>query len=103
MFIKLSLSNRLTARRLGSFFIYGPHVGHTLLGFVCTAQCCRGGDRRLGSIPAHLGVLILGIGETFLVALGYSTFSNAFTFILLIIMLIVRPTGLFGEKIIDKV
>ena len=35
--------------------------------------------------------------------LGLATFSDAFTFALLIIILIVKPTGLFGEKVTDKV
>ena len=38
-----------------------------------------------------------------MVAFGYSTFSDAFTFLLLIIILLVRPTGLFGEAATDKV
>jgi branched-chain amino acid transport system permease protein len=37
------------------------------------------------------------------VAFGYSTYSDAFTFILLIVMLLFLPTGLFGEKIAEKV
>jgi len=58
----------------------------------------------IGSIPgAVVGGFILGIGETLLVALGYSTFSDAFTFAILIVMLLFRPTGLFGEKVTDKV
>jgi branched-chain amino acid transport system permease protein len=73
----------------------------SLPGLKCFVAAVLGG---IGSIPgAVLGGFILGIGETFLVAFGYSTFSNAFTFILLIVMLLVRPTGLFGEKNIDKV
>ncbi|MEG2604627.1 MAG: branched-chain amino acid ABC transporter permease, partial [Clostridia bacterium] len=35
--------------------------------------------------------------------LGLTTFSDAFTFVLLIVILIVKPTGLFGEKTTDKV
>ena len=35
--------------------------------------------------------------------LGLTTFSDAFTFALLIVILIVKPTGLFGEKATDKV
>ena len=35
--------------------------------------------------------------------LGLATFSDAFTFILLIIILVFKPTGLFGEKATDKV
>ena len=32
-----------------------------------------------------------------------STFSDAFTFVLLIVILVFKPTGLFGEKATDKV
>lgn len=72
-----------------------------LPGLKCFVAAVLGG---IGSIPgAMVGGFILGLGETALVALGYSTFSDAFTFVLLIIMLLVRPTGLFGEKVTDKV
>jgi branched-chain amino acid transport system permease protein len=73
----------------------------TLPGLKCFVAAVLGG---IGSIPgAVVGGFIIGICETFLVAFGYSTFSDAFTFILLIVILLFRPTGLFGEKIIDKV
>lgn len=73
----------------------------TLPGLKCFVAAVIGG---IGSIPgAVLGGFILGLGETALVALGYSTFSDAFTFVLLIIMLMFRPTGIFGEKVTDKV
>lgn len=73
----------------------------SLPGLKCFVAAVFGG---IGSIPgAVIGGFILGLGETALVALGYSTFSDAFTFILLILMLLVRPTGLFGEKTTDKV
>ncbi|MGX8706208.1 MAG: branched-chain amino acid ABC transporter permease, partial [bacterium] len=35
--------------------------------------------------------------------MGLAIFSDAFTFALLIVILAVKPTGLFGEKITDKV
>ncbi|MDI9520214.1 MAG: branched-chain amino acid ABC transporter permease [Bacillota bacterium] len=58
----------------------------------------------IGSIPgAVIGALIIGVSENLIKALGYSTFSDAFTFALLIFILLAKPTGLFGEKIIDKV
>ena len=41
--------------------------------------------------------------ENIIKGLGLSTFSDAFTFVLLIIILVVKPTGLFGEKTTDKV
>ena len=73
----------------------------TLPGLKCFVAAVLGG---IGSIPgAVVGGFILGIGETALVAMGYSTFSDAFTFAILIVMLLFRPTGLFGEKVTDKV
>ena len=58
----------------------------------------------IGSIPgAVAGAFLIGISEELIKGFGYSTFSDAFTFALLIIILIVKPTGLFGEKTTDKV
>ena len=72
-----------------------------LPGLKCFVAAVFGG---IGSIPgAVIGGFILGLGETALVAMGQSTFSDAFTFILLIVMLLISPTGLFGEKTTDKV
>lgn len=73
----------------------------TLPGLKCFVAAVLGG---IGSIPgAMVGGFAIGICETMLVALGYSTYSDAFTFLLLIVMLLFRPTGLFGEKTTDKV
>lgn len=58
----------------------------------------------IGSIPgAVVGAFIIGICENIIKGAGLTTFSDAFTFVLLIIILMVKPTGLFGEKNIDKV
>ena len=58
----------------------------------------------IGSIPgAVLGAFVIGICENIIKGLGWTTFSDAFTFALLIIVLCVKPTGLFGEKSTDKV
>ena len=73
----------------------------TLPGLKSFVAAVLGG---IGSIPgAMVGGFIIGLCETMLVAFGYSTFSDAFTFVLLILMLLVRPTGLFGEKATEKV
>ena len=77
-----------------------PYSG-SLPGLKCFVAAVIGG---IGSIPgAVIGGFIIGICETFLVAFGYSTFSDAFTFLLLIVILLVKPTGLFGEAANDKV
>ena len=58
----------------------------------------------IGSIPgAVIGAFIIGICENLIKALGYTTFSDAFTFALLIVILLFKLTGLFGEKISEKV
>ncbi len=72
----------------------------------------------IGSIPgAVIGAFIIGICESLIKGLdtifltqgiiteqiGFATFSDAFTFVLLIIILVFKPTGLFGEKQTDKV
>jgi branched-chain amino acid transport system permease protein len=58
----------------------------------------------IGSIPgAVIGAFIIGIAENFIKAVGLTTFSDAFTFALLIFVLIFKPTGLFGEVTHEKV
>jgi len=58
----------------------------------------------IGSIPgAVIGAFIIGICENLIKSTSFTVFSDAFTFALLIIILIFKPTGLFGEKATDKV
>lgn len=61
----------------------------------------------IGSIPgAVIGAFLIGICENFVKILpfeGATTFVDAFTFALLIVILVFKPTGLFGEKATDKV
>ena len=60
----------------------------------------------IGSIPgAVIGAFLIGICENIIKGLGsnWTIFSDAFTFVLLIIVLLVKPTGIFGEKATDKV
>ena len=58
----------------------------------------------IGSIPgAVIGAFLIGICESIIKGSDWSVFSDAFTFALLIVILVVKPTGLFGEKATDKV
>ena len=58
----------------------------------------------IGSIPgAVIGAFVIGISENLIKAAGYTAFSDAFTFALLIVVLLFKPTGLFGEKTAEKV
>ncbi len=79
-----------------------PSMG-VLPGLKCFIAAVVGG---IGDITgAVLGGFILGLGEILLVAflLFFSGYRDAFAFVLLIIILLVRPTGLMGEKIAEKV
>jgi len=58
----------------------------------------------IGSIPgAMLGGILLGLLETFAKAYISTQLSDAIVFGALIVVLIVRPTGLLGKKITEKV
>lgn len=56
-----------------------------------------------GSLPgAIVGGLLIGLVETFGAVYISSVYKDVFAFVLLIIFLVVRPQGVFGEKIADK-
>lgn len=58
----------------------------------------------IGSIPgAMLGGLLLGLFNAMIAGYISTTWAETFTFILLIIILIVKPTGILGEKTAEKV
>lgn len=58
----------------------------------------------IGSIPgAVCGALIIGVVESLSKAVGLADFSDVISFAILIIILVVKPTGLFGERTTDKV
>nr|WP_106781904.1 branched-chain amino acid ABC transporter permease [Lysinibacillus timonensis] len=58
----------------------------------------------IGSIPgAMVGGYVLGIVETIVSAVGYSLWRDAAAFVILIIILIVKPSGIFGKNAREKV
>lgn len=58
----------------------------------------------IGSIPgALIGGILLGIIEIFAKAYITTQLSDAIVFAVLIVVLVVRPTGLLGKKISEKV
>ncbi len=58
----------------------------------------------IGSIPgALLGGILLGIIEIFAKAYISTQFSDAIVFAVLIVVLLIKPTGLLGKKISEKV
>lgn len=79
-----------------------PMLG-VMPGLKCFIAAVIGG---IGNIKgAVIGGFILGLGEVFIVAFfpQLSGYRDAFAFIVLIIILFYKPTGLLGEKTTEKV
>jgi branched-chain amino acid transport system permease protein len=58
----------------------------------------------IGSLPgAMLGGLLIGVAESFTIGYLSSTYSNLLVFALLIIVMLVRPSGLLGRAQLQKV
>ena len=58
----------------------------------------------IGSIPgAMLGGFVLGLAETFTKGFISSQYSDAISFSILIIVLLIKPTGILGKKLRVKV
>jgi branched-chain amino acid transport system permease protein len=50
-----------------------------------------------------VGGLVMGTAETMVLGFGKSTFRDAIAFTILIIVLLVKPTGIMGSKVNEKV
>ena len=99
---------------IGSFLAAVTYTSGAMPGLKAFVAAVFGG---IGSIPgAVIGAFIIGICENIVkgleamlgvvginINLGLAAFSDAVTFALLIIILVVKPTGLFGEKATEKV
>ncbi|EJP30639.1 branched-chain amino acid ABC transporter, permease protein [Selenomonas sp. FOBRC9] len=58
----------------------------------------------IGILPgAVVGGIVLGIVEAFISGFGFSMFRDAAAFAILILVLLLRPAGIFGKNIKEKV
>ena len=85
---------------VSSYGFVGPYTG-SLPGIKAFVAAVLGG---IGSIPgAMLGGILLGIIESFSKAYISTQLADAIVFGVLILVLLVRPSGLLGRKKIEKV
>ena len=83
-----------------AFTVVEPYMG-TIPGLKAFIAAVLGG---IGSIPGALvGGLLIGLTETLTKAYIATTLSDAIVFAILIIILLVKPTGLLGKKVNEKV
>ena len=75
-----------------------------LMGFVAGLKAFTGAViGGIGSIPgAMLGGMLVGLAESFSSAYISSTFQNVIVFGVLVVVMLVRPTGLLGRPAIGK-
>jgi branched-chain amino acid transport system permease protein len=89
-------------------FLY-PALSHTrveplmgvLLGLKAFVAAVLGG---IGSIPgAMVGGVIMGVAEYAVIGFGQSDWRDAIAFVILILILLLKPAGIFGRAIPEKV
>ena len=84
---------------------FTPYIG-VMSGVKAFVAAVVGG---IGNIPgAAAGGFIMGLAESLVIAYGQdihipSTYSDAVAFAILIVILLLRPSGLFGKGIVEKV
>ena len=85
---------------IASYGFVGPYTG-SLPGIKVFVAAVLGG---IGSVPgAMLGGILLGIIESLSKAYISTQLADAIVFGVLIVVLLVKPTGLLGKKVIEKV
>ena len=84
---------------VGPIFFVTKEMG-AMIGLKAFCSAILGG---FGSVPgAILGGFFLGVIEVFASYYISSAYRDAFAFIILILVLLLRPQGFFGEKIAEK-
>ena len=77
-----------------------PTMG-SMLGLKAFVAAVLGG---IGSIPgAMIGGFVIGLLEALVTAVGLSTWKDGVVFAVLIVVLLVKPTGILGRQITEKV
>jgi len=77
-----------------------PYMGFQAGLFAFTAAVVGG----IGNLPGSVaGGLLIGLAESFATGYVSSTFQQAVVFVVLIVVMLVRPSGLFGRAAVQKV
>lgn len=89
---------------VGGIFLAVRYTLYPQLGMITTKAFVAAVIGGLGSLPgAVVGSLILGLAEMLTAGFISSQFRDLVVFGILIVTLIVRPTGLFGKSVGEKV
>jgi branched-chain amino acid transport system permease protein len=98
-FIYSSILGAVAGILVGPIFYVTKEMG-AMLGLKAFCSTIVGG---FGNVPgAILGGIFLGVVEVFASYYISSAYRDAFAFVILILVLFLRPQGFFGEKIAEK-
>jgi branched-chain amino acid transport system permease protein len=98
-FVYSSILGGVAGILIGPIFYVSKEMG-AMLGLKAFCSTIVGG---FGSVPgAILGGLFLGVIEVISAYYISSAYRDAFAFIMLILVLLFRPQGFFGEKVAEK-
>jgi branched-chain amino acid transport system permease protein len=98
-FVYSSILGAVAGILIGPIFYVSKEMG-AMLGLKAFCSTIVGG---FGSVPgAILGGLFLGVVEVLSAYYISSAYRDAFAFIILILVLLFRPQGFFGEKVAEK-
>jgi branched-chain amino acid transport system permease protein len=98
-FVYSSILGAAAGILVGPIFFVTKDMG-AMIGLKAFCSAILGG---FGSVPgAILGGIFLGVIEVFASYYISSAYRDAFAFIILILVLLLRPQGFFGEKIAEK-
>jgi branched-chain amino acid transport system permease protein len=98
-FVYSSILGGVAGILIGPIFYVSKEMG-AMLGLKAFCSTIVGG---FGSVPgAILGGLFLGVVEVISAYYISSAYRDAFAFIILILVLLFRPQGFFGEKVAEK-
>ena len=98
-FVYSSMLGAVAGVLIGPIFYVTKEMG-AMLGLKAFCSTIVGG---FGSVPgAIIGGLFLGIIEEFGAFYISSGYRDAFAFLVLILVLLLRPQGFFGEKVAEK-
>jgi branched-chain amino acid transport system permease protein len=98
-FVYSSILGAVAGILIGPIFYVSKEMG-AMLGLKAFCSTIVGG---FGSVPgAILGGLFLGVIEVISAYYISSAYRDAFAFIMLILVLLFRPQGFFGEKVAEK-
>lgn len=90
----------LAGSLMSSVLVVTPLIGQPFIGKAFAIACLGGLGTMLGAV---VGGLVLGLAETIGATIFGPRFQNAISFLVLVLILIIRPEGIIGKKFFAEI